>query len=105
LDKNDIRVYNYCDYSNSNYGSSRAIKIGSLTLYFSYDTIVAVDSPHVNLIRKNSWSVTTGKHLNAINPDKNVRLDSDVFEEQLSRVLHRYELVEIEPIKIEVAKH
>ncbi len=95
MNKNDVRIFNYCDYSSNNYGSSRAVQIGSLTLYFSYDTIIAFNSPKNNAIRENSWSSTTGKHLNAINPNHSVRLDSEKFEKELDEVLECYQFREV----------
>ena len=43
---------------------------GSTNLYFSYDTLVAVDGT----VSKNYWSVTTGKLLNQLEPDKKKRV-------------------------------
>ena len=39
---------------------------GSVGLYFSYDTIVAVS----NFCSENNWGSTTGKFLNELQPDK-----------------------------------
>src|SRR3989338_8479097 len=44
-------------------------KIGSVNLYFSYETLVAVD----NIVSVNDWSMTTGKLLNELEPDKDKR--------------------------------
>jgi hypothetical protein len=92
---NSPRVYNYGKYSSNNYGSSRAVQVGNMTLYFSYDTVIAFSSPKTGLvIRKNDWSTTTGKHLNAINPDKKVRINGEEFEQRLEELLQSYELVQ-----------
>ena len=53
---------------------------GSINLYFSYKTIVAID----NIVSINNWSKTTGKMLNELQPDKN------------KRVLHEQVLKEVE---------
>jgi hypothetical protein len=69
--------------------------VGNMTLYFSYDTVIAFSSPKTGLvIRKNDWSTTTGKHLNAINPDKKVRINGEEFEQRLEELLQSYELVQ-----------
>jgi len=52
----------------------------SVDLYFSYQTIVAID----NIVSINNWSKTTGKMLNELEPDKN------------KRVLHEQVLKEVE---------
>ena len=43
---------------------------GRVNLYFSYDTLVAVNG----VCSVNDWSNTTGKLLNEIEPDKNKRV-------------------------------
>lgn len=89
---NQIRLWNYGNYSNDNYGSSRGVTIGSLNLYFSYDTVVAFKDGGNLVIRQNDWKQTTGKHLNAINPDKKVRISGEQFEKQLGEVLKKHNL-------------
>ena len=43
---------------------------GYVELYFSYETIVGVN----NVTSVNDWSVTTGKLLNILEPDKSKRV-------------------------------
>lgn len=45
MDKSQISVSNYGNYSSNNYGSSRLVTIGELDFYFSYDTVIAFRSP------------------------------------------------------------
>ena len=40
--------------------------IGSNTIYYSYNTAVAVKTPIDTYVSENVWSVTTAKHLNRI---------------------------------------
>ena len=60
---------------------------GSVNLYFSYKTIVAVNG----ICSVNDWSKTTGKLLNEIEPDKSKRVKHEEVlkevEKQLKRVL------------------
>lgn len=94
MQKTEISIRNYVDYSSNNYGSSRAVTIGELDLYFSYDTIIAFSAPSTGLvIRENDWSTTTGKHLNAIDPDHKIRISGEDFEKQLDALLATYKLV------------
>ena len=76
-------VTKYCEGSSNN----TLVTIGDLNLYFSYDTIIAFRIGNDLVIRKNDFSKTTGKHLNAINPDKQIRMSGSEFEEQLNAVL------------------
>lgn len=92
---NQPRIFNYGNYSSNNYGSCRGVEIGSLTLYFSYDTVIAFSSPKTGLvIRQNSWGVTTGRHLNAISENKKIRINGDEFQKQLESLLEHYQLKE-----------
>lgn len=91
---NKIKTWNYGNYSSSNYGSSRAVQIGNLTLYFSYETIIAFNGTEGLRILKNYWSTTTGRHLNAIdNGNKKNRLDQENFNELLWQELQKHNLV------------
>ena len=40
--------------------------IGSNTIYYSYNTAVAVKTPIDTYVSENVWSITTAKHLNRI---------------------------------------
>lgn len=56
------------------------LKIGELKLYFSYETLIAIKKGASLFIRENSWSSTTGKHLNEIDSNKKIRLSGKDFE-------------------------
>ena len=62
--------------------------INGLTLYFSYQTLIAID----NLISVNNWSVTTARHLYWINPDKDIRVND--FDEQARKILQDNDLLD-----------
>ena len=42
------------------------VEQGNNTIYYSYNTCVAVTNPVDTYVSENVWSVTTGKHLNRI---------------------------------------
>ena len=86
------KIRSYGDYSSSNYGAhTLQVDLGKLTLYFSYQTVVAYQDIQDGLVCSvNDWTVTTGKHLNWIQPDKSKRVKD--FEERLSAVMQRYGL-------------
>ena len=58
---------------------------GSNTIYYSYNTTVAVTTPLGAYVSKNVWSVTTAKHLNKIEEltgsDKEDRLEYKDFRD------------------------
>ena len=85
-------IKSYGDYSSSNYGAhSLQVGIGKLTLYFSYQTVVAFEDYDGDLVCSvNNWSTTTGKHLNWIQSDKNRRVKD--FDARLSAVMAKYGL-------------
>lgn len=69
------------------------VQVGSLTLHFSYETVVAFSSSHSGfVISENVWSTTTGRHLNEIHPDKSLRMSNDAFEQKLQETLKHYGL-------------
>ncbi len=89
-----VNLSSYGNYSN-NYGAhSMRIAIGSLTLYFSYRTVVAFqDDGHSIKVIQNQWGSTTGKHLNFIDGgDKVSRLTPEKFNEELKAVLAAHNL-------------
>ena len=70
------------------------VKIGDLTLSFSYETVVAFISPHSGfIITENKWGKTTGRHLNEIHPDKSKRIPYTEFKEKLQETLRHYGLI------------
>lgn len=79
----------YGDYSSENYGAHcLRFCIGSLFVWYSYKTPIAFYHPSVGkVIRENDWSTTTGKHLNAIDPDKKKRISGIQFEERFAALL------------------
>jgi hypothetical protein len=90
---NKVRIWNYGEYSNDNYGSCRAVQIGDLTLYFSYRTVIAFEDANTGrTIIRNYWGPTTGKHLNWIDPDPKIRLSSEEFNKRLNETLERHSL-------------
>lgn len=84
------KISSYGNYSNSNYGAhSLQINMGVFVLYYSYETIVAFYDPQFGgtVCSENCWGVTTGKHLNQIEPNKKLRLKRSEFEKQLAFML------------------
>jgi hypothetical protein len=83
----------YGDYKSDNYGAHcLAFTLGRLTVYFSYKTPVAFESPRTGLIvRDNDWGPTTGKHLNWIDGgNKAKRISGTTFEDRLGKLLDNY---------------
>jgi len=69
------------------------VQVGSITLNFSYETVIAFDSPFSGfVISENVWSTTTGRHLNEIHPDKDLRITHNEFEKKLQETLEHYGL-------------
>jgi len=57
------------------------ITIGEIDLFFSYEILVAIWTTKKLYCSENQWGVTTGKHLNHIEPDKKKRISADEFNE------------------------
>jgi hypothetical protein len=56
---------------------------GAVDLYFSYETIVAVDE----VVSQNIWSKTTGKLLNDLEPNKDNRKEYDLVLKEVEKRL------------------
>lgn len=89
-----VEKWNYGDYSSDNYGAnSIAIRMGTRTVYYSYNTVVAFRGTNskgkdFDCVSQNRWGTTTGKHLNWIDGgDKKSRLDKEEFDKQLQEFL------------------
>lgn len=49
------------------------VEVNGLTLYFSYQQLVAFRKGTMLCVRENEWGNTTGKHINAIPDSKRVQ--------------------------------
>jgi len=79
----------YRNYSSSNYGAHcLKVETPGLTVWFSYQTPVAFETPSKpRVVRRNDWGPTTGKHLNAIDGgDKKSRVDGQTFERLFAEI-------------------
>jgi hypothetical protein len=59
----------------------------NLDLYYSYDTIIGFRNGNSVVVMRNYWGPTTGRHINAIDPDVSHRVSEDEFEKKLSYAL------------------
>ena len=90
-----VRKSCYGNYRSGNYGAHcMRLDVGGLTLWFSYDTVVAFSPPgHGVRVSENCWGPTTGKHLNWIDDgNKARRLPRHDFETLLRNWLAEYNL-------------
>lgn len=92
---NNIRYYNYGEYSSDNYGAhTLCFETPQGKYWFSYNTLVAFEMCGEFHIIQNYWGPTTGKHLNWINDNKAIREDKEMFEENLDRLTSQFNLEE-----------
>jgi hypothetical protein len=86
------KIKSYGEYQSSNYGvNSLCVDLGDLRLYYSYETIVAYEDTKDGIVCSvNVWTVTTGKHLNWICPNKKLRVKNDDFNKMLEQALKRH---------------
>lgn len=89
------KISSYGEYSSDNYGAhSRSVELANITLYYSYETIVAYrDTTDGLIVSENCWSTTTGKHLNWIDGgNKKSRKPRAEFEAMLSAACERHNI-------------
>lgn len=68
----------------------------SYFLYFSYQTLVGIEwGWGCKYVIQNYWSVTTGKLLNQLEPDKKKRLNSDDFNAKVNQMFLEINKVDI----------
>jgi hypothetical protein len=82
----------YGNYSSGNYGAHcLRVDFDNLTLWYSYNTIVAFrGGEYGRVVRQNDWGPTTGKHLNAIDGgEKSSRIPGEKFEKMLNETLKK----------------
>ena len=88
LGNTEIKFWNYMHYSSDNYGvHSRALMIGNLTLFFSYNTVIGFQYDGEQYYCENTFSRTTGKHLSVLCPDKTKRMKQVAFQRLLDKAL------------------
>jgi hypothetical protein len=94
MEKSELpKISGYGEYSSENYGvNCLRVDLKTLSLYYSYDTIVAYkDFQDGLVVRENDWGPTTGKHINWIDGgNKRNRLSEEKFEEKLQLALARH---------------
>lgn len=78
------------------------IETGELTLYYSYETLIAFEKNGKLTIRQNAWKTTTGKHLNYIDDDKSKRVDKDTFEREYTEAMEGPKLEDEFNLKIDL---
>ena len=91
-----VKLGSYGNYASDNYsGHCIRLQMGSLTLYFSYKTVVAFcDGNSEMQICENVWGPTTGKHLNWLDAgNKKERIEQSEFKDKLQVVLDKHGLV------------
>lgn len=68
--------------------NTNKVSICELDIYFSYETPVAFQAYGEKMVcRENSWSTTTGKFLNSLQPDKTKRIEGRLFDEKLQQAI------------------
>lgn len=88
-----IKFGTYGQYSGNNGCHCMYLVIGTVALYFSYQTIVAFKEADDKLfISENRWGPTTGKHLNLIDSDPKNRIPRKEFEAELQAMLKRHNM-------------
>lgn len=67
------------------------VRVAMSTYWFSYETCIAFDSPdHGLVVSENAWTMTTGRHLNAIDEGRvSERTNHSKFVELLTQVTER----------------
>ena len=65
-------------------------EIGPVTLYFSYQTLIGVDTGTQKARVENRWGPTTGRHINEFGLHDALTLDGADLEGLAELAIHRY---------------
>jgi hypothetical protein len=90
----NISIAPYGKYSGGGWANAMEVRVGVLSLRFSYRTVVAFSTPETGLVVcQNEWGTTTGKHLNWIDGgDKKSRLPRAEFLNALTKAMRNHNL-------------
>lgn len=80
-------MINNVRFANMGTVNQNRIELNDLIIWFSYETPVGFAYKGERFVRKNDWSTTTGKLLNKIEPNKDNRIDGDLFEAKLTKII------------------
>ena len=70
---------------------AHVVTIGKYSLYFSYETCIAVYSPYGGFRIQNYWGPTTGRHFNEMGvAGFNLVEDRDVFDDAVDAIGTKY---------------
>jgi hypothetical protein len=79
-----ISISSYYGKSPSAENNAKCVIVNDVRFYFSYETLVGIETPDRLNVIQNQWGPTTGKHLNAIDSGseeaKANRLTSEEFQ-------------------------
>lgn len=88
----DVLVCKEIGYNQREVPNFKSVKIGSIILYYSYDTIIGFSTPkHPLCVTENVWGPTTGKHLNMISEKKD-RIPREEFLDKLRNITLKIEV-------------
>jgi hypothetical protein len=92
----DVKIRNYGNINDPEYGTSSVVKIGKLTLWFSGEIVVAFSAPDVYRVCENVGDETRGKHIDLIdNGEVKNRVPYDKFMKELEDTLASFGLIDI----------
>jgi hypothetical protein len=90
-----MEIENIISFSNLGTINKNSVTIGNLTLYFSYKTIVGFEDNDGLKVCENIWSKTTGKFLNELQNNKDLRLNRIEFLRELKKCLIKHKFIDI----------
>jgi len=82
-----MKISHYYGNSVSAKANNTLIESDNISIYYSYETIIAIKVDNELTISKNIWGSVTGKHLNAIDSDKSKRVENEVLQELIDKLV------------------
>ncbi|MBM4237482.1 MAG: hypothetical protein FJ151_03245 [Euryarchaeota archaeon] len=97
MNADEVKIWNYGSYSDPNYGSSRVVRVGRLTLWFSGEQAVAFSAGPETRVSEDIWGRKAAKHLDLIDGGDIVsRIPYEKFMDGLEETLKGFELIAVD---------
>ena len=88
----ELSIRSYCTTNGGREDpNAKVLYFGPLIVWFSYWTPIAFQvRGRERVVRRNDWSITTGKHLNEVDRRDGTRISGTEFEQRLNAALERF---------------
>jgi hypothetical protein len=81
-----MKITSYYGNTPSSQKNATRIDSNGISIFYSYETIIAIAINGKLTISKNEWGTTKGIHLNAIDRNKDIRVDYSEIQDLVKKL-------------------